>query len=119
MKKQDQLAIDWMCETMFELAQKELCTANGKEYQWYQLKYHKCYKLRSMQAKVFETDNYFFLQSYGTIVAFIDKDSDICYDVLRFVYGYTTTSAKHISAFDHDYGKCKWGCKDRLTWREV
>ncbi len=42
---------------------------------------------------------YTALRSYNTIVAFYDYDSDTLYDVLRYVYGYTATSAKHIAKF--------------------
>ena len=38
---------------------------------------------------------------------------------LRAVYGYTSTSAQHISKFDKDYGRGTWGCKERVTYREV
>lgn len=74
-------------------------------------------KLRSCSAVVHETDNYYFLQSYNTIVAFIDKSTDTCYDVLRLVYGYTATSAQHIAKFSHDYGKGKWRCEHEMSWR--
>ena len=73
-------------------------------------------KLRSCSAVVHETDNYYFLQSYNTIVAFIDKSTDTCYDVLRLVYGYTSTSAQHIAKFRHDYGNGKWGCEHEMRW---
>ena len=43
------------------------------------------------------------LKSYSTVVAYIVKDyannDTICIDVLRYVYGYTATSAKHIAKF--------------------
>ena len=78
---------------------------------------HKCgTRLRTCTAWVYETKDYYFLRSYNTTVAFIDKATDICYDVLRLVYGYTSTSAHHISKFDKDYGQGKWGCKERKTW---
>ena len=76
-------------------------------------------KLRSCSAVVHETDNYYFLQSYNTIVAFIDKSTDTCYDVLRLVYGYTATSAQHISKFERDYGRGKWGCALELRYCPV
>lgn len=68
------------------------------------------HRLRSCTAWVYETSNYYFLTSYGTIVAFIDKETDTCYDVLRLVYGFTSTSAQHIAKFRSDYGKGKCGC---------
>lgn len=76
-------------------------------------------RLRSCTARVYETNDYYFLESYDTIVAFIDKSTDTLYDVLRYVYGYTSTSAQHISKFDHDYGTAKWGCAKRLTYYPI
>lgn len=60
-------------------------------------------RLRTCSAYVFETSHYWILKSYNTIVAVISKDTGICYDVLRIVYGYTATSAQHITKFRHDY----------------
>lgn len=62
---------------------------------------------------------YYVLRSYRTIVAAIDVSNDTLYDFLRYVYGYTSTSAQHISKFSKDYGSGKWGCANRLTYREV
>lgn len=76
-------------------------------------------KLRSCQACVLETEYYYILRSYHTIVAVIDKETDVLYDVLRYVYGYTSTSAHHISKFEQDYCKGKWSCNARLTYRDV
>lgn len=89
-----------------------------KEWEKARLEFdYKCdTRLRTCTAWVYETKDYYFLRSYNTIVAFIDKSTDICYDVLRLVYGYTPTSAQHISKFDQDYGQGKWGCKERKTW---
>ena len=73
-------------------------------------------RLRSCSAWVYETPNYYFLRSYNTIIAFIDKTTDTCYDVLRLVFGYTSTSAHHIAKFRHDYGNGKWGCEHEMRW---
>lgn len=62
---------------------------------------------------------YYVLRSYRTIVAAIDVRTDTLYDFLRYVYGYTSTSAQHISKFSKDYGLGKWGCANRLTYKEV
>ena len=82
--------------------------------------------LRSCSAQVNEvTDTetgevlYAVLTSYNTVVAIIDYATDTLYDFLRYVYGYTATSAKHISKFSEDYGLGKWGCANRLTYKEV
>lgn len=60
-------------------------------------------RLRSCSAEVWASDSYYILRSYNTIIAVIDSDGNT-YDFLRKVYGYTNTSAKHISYFSHDYG---------------
>lgn len=76
-------------------------------------------QLRSCQAWVYETTNFYVLKSYNTFIAAIDKRSDVCVDVLRNVYCYTATSAKQINKFGCDYGRGVWGCAKRLTWRAV
>ena len=60
--------------------------------------------LRKCKAYVMVMDNHYLLISYKTLVAFIDKRTRICYDILRYNYGYTPTSAQHIAKFCHDYG---------------
>ena len=74
-------------------------------------------RLRSCTAWVFETEDYYILKSYETYVAVILKSADVMYDALRIVYGYTATSAQHISKFSHDYGAGKWGVTERVTGR--
>ena len=76
-------------------------------------------KLRSCSAEVAQIGNWYVLRSYRTIVAIIDIKTDTLYDFLRYVYGYTATSAQHISKFDHDYGMGKWGCANRVTYRDI
>ena len=76
-------------------------------------------RLRSCSAEVLTTEHYHFLKSYNTIIAFIDKNTDTCYDVLRYVYGYTSTSAQHIAKFRNDYGYGKWGCTAELRYYPV
>lgn len=81
--------------------------------------YHRVSRLLSCQAFVYETDNYFWLSSYGTFVAFIEKTTDTCYDILRMGHAYTSTSAQHIAKFRHDYGQDKFGVHQSYTYREV
>ena len=75
-------------------------------------------RLRSCQAVVYETKNYYILKSYETFVACIRKDDNVIIDVLRDVYGYTSTSAQHVSKFIHDYTPYPWNSK-RYTWRDL
>lgn len=84
------------------------------------------HQLRRCSATVFDLVDdttgevlYHVLRSYNTIVAFIDPTTDTLYDVLRKVYGYTATSAQHIAKFDKDYGRGKWGCANRVTYRDI
>ena len=62
-------------------------------------------KFRNCNAKIIGTHYYIYLQSYDTIVAFIDKETGFCFDILRYVYGYTATSAQHIAKFKKDYSQ--------------
>ena len=69
---------------------------------------HKCgTRLRHCSAWVYESKNFYSLRSYNTVIACIDKRTKFCYDFLRKVYGYTRTSAQHISKFKQDYGAIK------------
>ena len=70
-------------------------------------------RLRSCQAEVYETYGFTVLKSYNTIVAAIDRFG-YGYDFLRYVYGYTATSAQHITKFFRDYG-----ASTIYTWKAV
>ena len=105
MKKSEQKIINERCEIAYETATSEQWNARAIK------------QLRSCTAWVFETDEFYILQSYQTVVAVIDKNTDTLYDCLRTVYGYTATSAQHIAKFDKDYGAGAWGCQERLTAR--
>ena len=61
-------------------------------------------RLRSCNACVLTSGNYYLLKSYSTIAAAIDTEGNI-YDFLRYVYGYTSTSAQHIAKFRNDYSR--------------
>ncbi len=86
--------INAIVEKAFEEMQKEIDHNYGR-------------KLRNCQAGVYESEHFHILRSYNTIVACIDKRTNICYDFLRMVYGYTSTSSQHISKFCHDYNAIK------------
>lgn len=64
-------------------------------------------RLRTCKAIVYNTidSEFIVLQSYNTIVAFIDLETHEAFDILRTQYGYTSTSAQHISKFFNDYGQ--------------
>lgn len=106
MNKSEQTVINKQAEKIFESAIKELgvyalCGLEGK-------------RLRSCQAQVIETQNYYILQSYSTYVACISKGTGECTDVLRKVYGFTRSSAKQIAYFKSDYD-----ATTTVTWRAV
>jgi hypothetical protein len=116
MKKSEQLAIN----------QQVLAFLEAFRNSTRPMTYETSRPLRGCSARVnYMTDTetgeilYAVLTSYSTVVAVIDYATDTLYDFLRYVYGYTTTSAQHISKFDKDYGKSKWGCTRRLTYKEV
>lgn len=110
MTRQEQLKINVICDKVWENSMEEF-TNTFKEHscRWKRLDY--------CQAEVCSTENYYFLKSYRTIVAVIDKNTDTLIDMLRSVYGYTPTSAKHISKFGHRYGSGKWDVTNRYTYR--
>ena len=74
-------------------------------------------RLRNCKAMVYAFDTekgrVYVLKSYNTLVAMIDEGG-LCYDYLRYVYGYTATSAQHISKFFKDYAPAN---AERLTYR--
>lgn len=108
MKKSEQQAINFEIERNVAFANIELAQIKGKGK-----------RLRSCTAYVFESENYYYLKSYNTVIAFIDKNTDTLYDVLRLVYGYTSTSAQHISKFSSDYGRGKYHCLHQLRYYVV
>ena len=110
MNKTEQANINSSVEAIFDNAVKEVYKVISNT---------NPVRLRSCSAVVFETEHYYVLRSYNTFVACIRKDTDTLYDALRFVYGYTNTSAQHISKFNHDYCNGYWGCEHVLTWRQI
>lgn len=80
---------------------------------------HEWKQLRSCSAEVANVGCFWVLKSYSTVIAIIDYATDTLYDFLRYVYGYTSTSAQHISKFSKDYGLGKWGCANVLRYYPV
>ena len=114
-QKKVQETINYVSKNLYDMAMNELASGNLPFYSL--LDGGK--RLRNCQAWVHETENFYILESYATIVAVIEKGSDILADVLRLVYGYTSTSAQHIAKFRHDYGADKWGCKIEYRYYPV
>ena len=122
MKRAEQEIINRKAQEHFNKAIAELPQVAHSYFNKSQLKAAGAKQLKSCQAWVWETENYYVLQSYETFIACIEKATDTCYDVLRLEYGYTATSAKHISIFRKascygGYGAGKWGCETEYTAR--
>ena len=109
MKKQEQLLINEkinaICEEIYKL------DMNQPVSEWK--------RLRTCSAYVCKLGRFYILKSYRTIIAVIDISTDTCYDFLREVYGYTSTSSQHIAKFRKDYGAGKYGCAECRTGRKV
>lgn len=60
------------------------------------IKWHQLYNCKGCFCDI---DRWTFLKSYDTIVAVFDHYHFRLFDVLRYVYGYTATSAQHIAKF--------------------
>ena len=65
--------------------------------------YHS--KLRTCSASVYETEHFYILKSYNTFVASYNKETHEFIDFLRYVYGFTSTSAQHIAKFKNDFAR--------------
>lgn len=92
--RQVQEAVNFCVKQNFNRAMNELQTKG----------YIAQKRLRSCTACVYETENYYLLQSYNTFIASVNKEDSKLFDALRMVYGFTSTSAQHVSKFWHDYG---------------
>lgn len=108
MKRNEQLKVNTIAERVFVNAVKEL---GGKHV--------VAFRLRTCQARVYETKHYYILRSYSTIIACISKKTGCLFDLLRKVHGYTNTSAQHITKFSQDYGLSSYGCEKRYVWRYI
>ena len=65
--------------------------------------YHS--RLRTCSAWVYETEHFYILKSYNTFIASYNKETHEFIDFLRFVYGFTSTSAQHIAKFRNDFAR--------------
>ena len=74
--------------------------------------FNNCEKRRSLyscNAEIWEYNGFLALVSYGAPIAVYAPDNATLYDCLRIVYGYTATSAQHISKFS------KWLAMNNYT----
>ena len=107
MKKQEQLSINSKIELDMDKYNDAFC--NTPDY-----KMPPKVRLNHCQAWTQDFEGLTVLWSYKTAVAVYDKYTDTLYDILRGVYGYTATSAKHIAKFRN---RCNPA--NVLTYREV
>lgn len=111
MKKSEQMAINAKVENMVSLFAKTLANEGTGT--------SGVRRLRTCSAEVYRVGTFWALRSYNTTIAIIDTETDTLYDFLRLVYGYTATSAQHISKFSKDYGEGKWGCAHEMRYYRV
>ena len=76
--------------------------------------YHS--RLRTCSAWVYETEHYYILRSYNTFIASYNKETHEFIDFLRYVYGFTSTSAHHIAKFHNDFAR---KANTRLTFYDI
>lgn len=112
-KQTEQIEINTRVIDVFADALNELYAENNAYVGW-----QTPTRLRTCNARVYETDNYYILESYTTFIACINKSTHECFDALRHVYGYTSTSAQHIAKFWHDYTPYHWN-NSIYTFREI
>ena len=92
MKKDIQLAVN--AETLDKIAEfNDFCAKQDTHIG----KPERLFKCNAQTVRV--GSRFEVLLSYGTMVALYDYSNSTLYDFLRYVYGYTATSAQHIAKF--------------------
>lgn len=112
MKKELQVKINRICIEQIDKFNNYLDSLTAEQIDSVKVK-----KFRNCNARVVIYDKYYLLISYNTRVALIDRATGEAYDFLRYVYGYTATSAMHINKFFKDYTWCKWYPETVYTYR--
>ena len=110
MKKSVQYALNNKALAIWENAISEYNEGKGVK---------KEIRLFTCKAQILETENFYILRSYNTLVAAYDIRHIELTDVLRYVYGYTATSAQHIAKFrNYVYHKehLGWGSIDEYRY---
>ena len=109
--KREQVIMNKEAEEIYKYADRQLVS----DYKYRNLNVNWI-QLRTCQAWTYENEDYIYLMSYNTIVAVYEKETKELADVLRLVYGYTATSAKHISKFSNEL-RSRFGVVNRQTYR--
>lgn len=104
MKKEEQIKINKIVISHFEDAMNQLKERPLPVKE----------RLYNCQAYIEKTPEYIILTSYDTAVAVYSKLTGCVYDALRYVYGYTATSAQHIAKFRNWVRE-----NERLYWDQI
>lgn len=75
-------------------------------------------KLYSCNAEIWEYKGFLALVSYKTPIAVYTPDNATLYDCLRIVYGYTSTSAQHISKFSKWLAENNYPVQEFVRFRD-
>lgn len=89
MKKNEQIEINSYVENIVKDINALLRTSSPAAW----------YRLYNCKAEWSQVGPWMLLRSYSTIVAAYNRVTDEFFDFLRLVYGYTATSAQHITKF--------------------
>ena len=83
--------------------------------------FNKCERIRTLyycNAEIWEYKGFLALVSYKTPIAVYAPDDATLYDCLRIVYGYTSTSAQHISKFSKWLAENNYPVKEFVRFRD-
>ena len=78
----------------------------------------KLCKLYSCNAEIWECSGILILVSYGTPIAVFAPEDGSLYDCLRVVYGYTATSAQHISKFEKWLAENNYNVQNAVRFKD-
>lgn len=118
--KQEQEVINYLSKNLYEMAMNEACDEWGFTNPEICL---NAKQLNKCNARIYETENFYILESYSTFVAVIEKATGIFADVKFMVYNFEAaghtchTTTQHIAKFRRAYGKDNGGCKIEYTYR--
>ena len=83
--------------------------------------FNNCERIRTLyycNAEIWEYKGFLALVSYKTPIAVYSPDNATLYDCLRIVYGYTATSAQHISKFSKWLAENNYPVKEFVRFRD-
>ena len=83
--------------------------------------FNNCERIRTLyycNAEIWEYKGFLALVSYKTPIAVYTPDNATLYDCLRIVYGYTSTSAQHISKFSKWLAENNYPVKEFVRFRD-